>query len=418
MSQRILLLFALITACALPIQPAQPAQKSSEEHYTNGLLHKYHLAPQDSPFTYKHRTEVYNELLGKSFKLPDAFEKIALEEHAHLNDSFFFKDVSMLQNAEKVRRHQLKHRRNQRDTGELIKAQTPDGHTIRGTLLNRHSDTLLVVGGGFTHHRETMAPFGDMFNKVDVLFFDYRGMGKESSNPLRPSSWQSLSKRLLGIERKTVRLGQSEELDVHAIVSKALSQKKYTQVVGLGVCYSGLILVKTAALFPNMFHKLILDGTWFSLQDAVEIIARDPGLIFRPQAHSGLANNWLVRQRWFQRGIMSLAQRLFNVNFDTVSVLDYAPNLPEDMQVLFIHGKEDVLIPADRFEILWHATNCRRKTAVITSNAHVRNHLKQKELYKEIGELFMTTTYEQFSHLLVSPDALIDHKAAQLQRKL
>lgn len=415
MSQRIPVLILLITVCFSPLTPSQSAPN---EHYTNALLHKYHLAPQDSPFTYKHRTEVYNELLGKSFKMPDAFEKIALEEHAHLNNSFFFKDIKMLHNAEKVRAYQLKHRRNQRDTGELIQAQTPDGHTIRGTLLNRHSDTLLVVGGGFTNHRELMAPFGDMFDKVDVLFFDYRGQGKESSNPLRPATWQSFSKRLFGIERKTVRLGQSEELDVHAIVSKALSQKSYSQVVGLGMCYSGLIFVKTAALFPKMFHKLILDGCWFSLQDAVEIIARDPGLILRPQVHSALANNWLVKQRWFQRSIMSLAQRLFNIDFNTVSVLDYAPNLSEDLEVLFLHGKKDVMIPAEHFEILWHATSCRRKTAIITSNQHVWNHLKQKELYKEVGELFMTTSYEQFSHLLITPDALIDHKAARLQRKL
>lgn len=415
MSQRILALFSFFF---LTSAYAASGEQSPDEHYTQALLHKYHLAPQSSPFSYKHGTEVYNHLLAKSFPLPEAFEKIALEEHSHLNNSFFFKDIKMLQNAKKVRAYQLKHRRNQRDTGELIQATTTDGHIIRGTLLNRHSDTLLVVGGGFTNHRELMAPFGDMFDKVDVLFFDYRGQGKESSNPLRPASWQSFSKRLFGIERKTVRLGQSEELDVQAIVSKATSQKKYSQVVGLGLCYSGLIFVKTAALYPTMFHKLILDGCWFSLQDAVEIIARDPGLILRPQNHSALANNWLVKQRWFQRSIMAVAQRLLNIDFNTVSVLDYAPKLPKEMEILFLQGKQDVLIPAEHFEILWHATNCTRKTAVITSNQHVWNHLKQKELYKEIGELFMTTSFEQFSHLLITPDALVDYKAARLHKKL
>jgi pimeloyl-ACP methyl ester carboxylesterase len=220
----------------------------------------------------------------------------------------------------------------------------------------------------------------------------------------------------MGIDRKKVRLGQCEEKDVYAIVSHVCRHKQYSSVVGLGVCYSGLIFIKTAALHPNLFDKLVLDGCWFSLQHAVEILAKDPGMIARPQYHSKWQDNILVRQRWFQKAMIWLGQKLFNIDFNTVSALDYAPLLKETMPVLFIHGKNDLLIPRDQFEILYHATNCRQKTVLLTCNEHVRNHLKEKELYKEITELFVNLPYEQFNHLLVTPEALADYKTAILHR--
>ena len=229
---------------------------------------------------------------------------------------------------------------------------------------------------------------------------------------------EKLSKRLFGIDRKLVTLGQNEDQDVKAIIDVALRRKKYDKVIGLGICYSSLNFVKVAAKYPNLFDKLILDGTWFSLQDAVEVLVRDPGMLFRPQVHTRLANNWLVTQRWFQRAIIGFAQRYLNINFSTVSILDYMPRLSQDLELLFIHGKNDVLIPRELFEIAWHAAPCRHKTAIITSNEHVWNHLKQKELYKEACELFMSKSYEQFTHLLVNPEALVDYKSAVLQQRL
>lgn len=399
-------------------QNTSPEQAIADDHYTAALLQKYHLKTARSPFSYEHKTEVYNAFLGQSMPIPDTIERLAREVHSHLNNSYFFKDTKQLFNTKKVRQALLKRIPGQSNHGELVKAVTSDGHHIDGLLLKRGSNKLIVVGAGFTNNQELMAPFTDIFNTYDVLIFNYRGHGDHSSHPLRPNTWKSLSKRLFGIDSKHVTLGEHEEKDVFAIVKEVQRKYTYKETIGLGVCYSGLIFTKTAALYPNLFNRLILDGCWFSLQHAVEILVKDPGMITRPQAHSKLADNWLVRQRWFQRFIISLAQRILDVEFATTSILDFAPNLSPNLEVLFIHGKNDLLIPRELFEILWQAVPCRRKTAILTSNPHVRNHWKQKELYKEVCELFIERSYEQFSHLLVTPEALIDVKTAALQQKL
>jgi pimeloyl-ACP methyl ester carboxylesterase len=413
----------MLIACLAPLELYATEKKadrtlspSAQDHYLNALLHKYHLAPNEKPFSYRFTHEVYSPLLGRSHQLPREFINIAVQQNSYLQNTTFFRDTKLLQKGDLVRSYQLAAAPNKKESGALVSAVTDDGHVVEGTLLNRNSSTLIVIGPGFTNYRELMAPMGDLFNTYDVLFFDYRGHGYKKSSLLKPSSWKSMFEHVMGIDRKKVRLGQCEEKDVYAIVSHVCRHKKYNAVVGLGVCYSGLIFIKTAAIYPQLFTKLVLDGCWFSLQHAVDILSKDPGMIARPQYHSKWQHNILVRQRWFQKAIVWLGQKLFNVEFNTVSVLDYAPLLREDMPIFFIHGKNDLLIPRDQFEILYHATNCRQKTVLLTSNEHVRNHLKEKELYKEVIELFVNLPYEQFNHLLINPEALADYKTAVLHR--
>jgi len=415
-----LLLFALLCGLTPTMSVAlvqqKPMDESAQDHYVSALLHKYHLSQTASPFTYQYKHEIYSPLLQVSRQVPEEIEKIAVQQHSYLQKTTYYRDLKLLAHGEKVRAYQLMTSPDKKESGTLLSAVTEDGVVIKATLLERNSSTLLVVGGGFTNFREQMAPMGDLFNSYDVLFFDYRGHGYEKTSLLKPRTWKNLSKAVLGIDRKQVRLGLSEHADVKAIVQAACHHKKYTNVVGLGICYSGLILIKTAALYPDLFTKLIIDGCWHSLRDAVETLAKDPGMIPHPQRHSRWQHNWLVRQRWFQRAIIWFGQKLFNVEFDTVSVMDYAPLLKESMPILFIHGKDDAMIPREKFETMFHATNCRQKTALITTNPHVWNHLKEKELYKEVVEMFIGMSYQQFNHFMITPEALIDYKTARLQQ--
>jgi len=410
-----LLATSLVATTIEPEKVTQPMDSSAQQHYVNALLHKYHLSVNDQPFCYRYRHEIYSPILGKqSCQLPVEIENMALQQNGYLQNTTYYRDFSLLQNPAKVRSLQLKASKDGKESGSIISAVTSDGVVIEGTLLNRKSSTLLVVGSGFTNYREQMAPMGDLFGDYDVLFYDMRGHGYKERKLLQPKTWKSPSEILIGIDRKKVRLGLSEEKDVFAIVSQACRLKKYTNVIGLGLCYSGLILIKTAALHPNLFTKLIVDGCWFSLRDAVDILSKDPGMMPRPQRHTKWERNWLVQQRWFQKSVVWLAERLFDLDFNTVSVLDYAPLLKESMPILFIHGKDDAMIPREKFEILFHATNCRQKTAFITSNEHVWNHLKGKELYKEVVETFINMPYEHFNRLMISPDAMLDYKQAKL----
>lgn len=410
------LLCGLATTATATQSKQKPMDESAQDHYVSALLHKYHLAPNNVPFTYAFKHEIYSPILGTPRPLPPEVEQIALQQNSYLQKTTYYRDIKLLANGAKVRAYQLMTSPDKKETGTLLSGVTDDGVIIKATLLDRNSSTLLVVGGGFTNYREQMAPMGDLFNGYDVLFFDYRGHGYEEATFFKPRTWKNLSKMILGIDRTKVRLGLCEEKDVKAIVETACRRKKYTSVVGLGICYSGLIFVKSAALYPDLFTKLVLDGCWFSLRDAVETLAKDPGMIPHPQRHSKWEKNWLIRQRWFQRGIIWFGQKLFNLEFNTVSVLDYAPRLKETMPILFIHGKNDAMVPRTQFETLFRATNCRQKTALITNNEHVWNHLKEKELYKEVIETFINLSYEQFNHLMVTPEALIDYKTARIQQ--
>jgi pimeloyl-ACP methyl ester carboxylesterase len=313
----------------------------------------------------------------------------------------------LLQAPHKVRKYQTEKKRHLKQTGQIVNAITGDDQPIEGTWLNRNSNKLIVIGNGFTNAREHMAPFGDLFHEYDLLFFDMRGHGFKTG--------RGLINYFTGVEAGTVSFGQKEHLDVKAIVDEVKRLKEYDEVVGVGLCYSALIFNKSASIYPDLFDRIILDGCWQSLYYTTQELAKDLGKLAAPQRHSSLKKNRIMQNRYVQKGLLKFAEMILKTEFNTVSVLDYTSNLP-DIPVLFIYGKDDALIPREQFERVWHATNAPRKTAVITSAPHVRNHLHLKEVYKEICTLFIENTHEDFTRLLTSPDAYMAYKSGQLQQ--
>jgi len=75
-------------------------------------------------------------------------------------------------------------------------------------------------------------------------------------------------------------------------------------------------------------------------------------------------------------------------------LLDYAPKI-KNASILMFYGKNDYMVTRNEFEQLWNALSGIEKTAIITSNPHVRNHLKQKELYKMICDLYFQLPQEE-----------------------
>ena len=64
---------------------------------------------------------------------------------------------------------------------------------------------------------------------------------------------------------------------------------------------------------------------------------------------------------------------------------------------------------------MWNATATKKKAAIVTSNPHVWNHLKQKELYKLlIYDLFLQLPYEEFIACLQDKDRLIAWQTSSL----
>src|SRR5580692_12011893 len=130
------------------------------------------LASQSVQFSYNYQSEiVINNEPG--FELSPNIEKFAKHMHKNLNKSLFFQ-ADFIGDSKKVRSHHLKKKHDPREVGQLFEITTEDGVVISCTFFDRGSDTLLVVGGGFTNSREKMTPFIDMFD-CDIVLFDFRG---------------------------------------------------------------------------------------------------------------------------------------------------------------------------------------------------------------------------------------------------
>ena len=137
-------------------------------------------------------------------------------------------------------------------------------------------------------------------------------------------------------------------------------------------------------------------------------------MLCSPQ-RGGWKSFWLTSQAWGRDMIKSITESLFGLKFQSIAVLDYLPHLPKDLNMLFFHGKNDLVITRSEFEKIYTSTPCDYKTAVITSNPHVWNHLKQKELYKLMSNLFVNLPYAQFSACLADRVLLAELQTQQLK---
>lgn len=354
-----------------------------------------------SQFSYKYPTEV---VIGDEpgFPLSSIFELEAKKRYKDLNDSLFFK-TSFVRDVPAVREFHTDSRNP--DRGELISIQTVDGIEIKCTFFDRGSDTLIVVGPGFTNEREIMTPFVKMFSNYNVVIFDFRGHGYEPSTWYNPMTWHSWSvtKNTFGMDSYLAKLGEVEERDVAAVVTEFKTRKTYKNVFGVSVCYGSFIFLKAQALYPGLFDRIVVDGTWNSVGDIVEKIRHDLKLLCKPQT-GGWKEYWISRQPWFQSSLIWAARNIFALNMDhDVRLVDYLP-LIEETPILFFYGKDDLLVYRDEFEELWNSLNSPYRATIVTSNPHVVNHYKQKEVYKAICESFFTTnSLDEFKSALLEP---------------
>jgi len=343
----------------------------------------------EAPFSYDWETEIKINN-DPSFPLNPEFSSFAETQHAHLRKSPLF-------NKEAIKNPALSRQLLLEMGGMEVTIQTEDGENITCMYFNNNSETLLVVGAGFTNPKEKMCPFVEMFKgKYDIVIFDYRGQ-EYSEEPITwcPCYWQGnpLIKKF-GVDNRKARIGKVEKNDVFAVVNFFKNQKQYwnprgyEKVVGLGVCLSTMIFFDTESSRPGTFTHLILDGCWISLEAFVNQLYKDLKLIFSPQ-YGGWANHWFYDSRSLKFCIYHLANYLLSLKTNNSCVLDYLPNLRSNIPVLLFYGKDDLTITRQQFETIWQNLNVDQKTAIVTSNPHVINHLNQPGLYKTICETFI-----------------------------
>ena len=356
-----------------------------------------------------------------SFTLPEEIEKLAHTYYSWLNTSLFF-NTRFIQQSQEARAWHCKHLH-----AQLFEVTTEDGITLSGTYFDRKSDQLIIVGSGFTNNREVMSPFVSLFDTYDVILFDFRGHGYYESSYLHPSTWNfSLSKLCFGADARTATLGRKEDLDIRAVIKYIKEQKGetyYSNICGVGVCYSSFIFLKTALKYPGLFDKLILDGCWVSLHSILNKLKKDPRLICVPQ-EGGWSNIFPFKYQWIQETMMFLAQYLMGFTLDEISILPLLETNTEALNhtsILFWQGNHDLLTPKEEFVPLWKSLSCKDKTVIFTNNPHIRNHWKQKELYKLINELFCELSHEEFIELLQAPEQictlLLTKVVAKLKKK-
>lgn len=361
----------------------------SDSEFLAQQLRTYHLELPTRLLSYRYETEILaHTTKTTNMQLDASFEKYAQTKYEYLNFSPYF-NTKFLLNPQKVRSYHVQNKFCSSDTGKLITFTAQDNTKVRATYFDRQSDVLVIIGPGFTNEREKLSPFIHIFDRYDLVLFDYRGHGYD------PEKWDfNFFSRSFGVNPSQTHLGLAEEQEVFALVKGMKSQKDYSKVVGIGICYSAMIFAKAASLQKDLFTHLVLDGCWFSLETFTTRLSHDLKLIPNPQ-HGGWKNFILTQMAWGRNMLISTAQSILGVKFQSLSSLDFLPHLPPDLPLLFFHGKNDLMISRHEFELMWSATACNKKLAVITSNPHVRNHFKQKELYKCVVELFVSEPFER-----------------------
>lgn len=351
--------------------------------------------------SYNYKTEVVlNGFDGLS--LPNSVEDYAKEKYGYLNESIYFK-TSFVRDVPLVRAHHTDV--TNPDRGQLISLHTEDGLEIKCTYFNRGSNKLVVVGAGFTNEREIMTPFVKMFENYDVVIFDFRGHGYEPKSWGDPASWFScnLAKNTFGMDSRQSKLGEVEEKDVIAVVKGFRALKNYEQVYGVSVCYGSFLFLKAEAVCPGLFDRIVVDGCWDTLARLISKLRHDLRLLCKPQT-GGWKEYWISQQPWFQSSLLWAARNIWALNIDhDVRLSDYLP-LIKQTPVLFFYGKNDLMVYRDEFEDLWNSLQVSYRVAIITSNPHVMNQYKQKELYKYVCETFFESpSVEQFGKSLLAP---------------
>ncbi len=339
-------------------------------------------------FSYEYKTEI---VLGaeKGFGLPKVVEDFAKREFGYLNDSQCFK-TSFVRDVAAVRAHHIDP--SNPDRGQLVSLMTDDGLEIKCTYFDRGSKNLVVTAAGFTNEREIMAPFVKMFENYDVVIFDYRGHGYEPTYLTAPSSWVTcdLAMNTFGIDSRYSRLGAVEERDIAAVVKGFKALKKYEHVYGVSVCFGSVLMLKAQALHPGLFDRIVVDGCWNSFQKMIDKYRYDLRLLCKPQT-GGFKEYWLSQQVWFQDMILWLANNVWDLDIEQdIHLCDYLSQIKET-PVLFFYGKNDLTVYRNEFEEIWYSLPVQYKAAVVTSNPHVMNQYKQKELYKYVCETFFTS---------------------------
>lgn len=327
-----------------------------------------------------------------TFTKEDSFFQDALEKHKNLAS---YKVFDRSHNGPKKRREFTEQVMN----GKHFDVTTKDGETISCTFIDNKSDTLLVIGHGFTDPREVSAPIGALFGlpatenlaspAYDILLIQLRGHGidqkpyEKSMNPRKNIRNQLLS---VGVDIDKIKLGTCEHLDVKAAVEKAhtLTTNRHTRTFGYAMCYSTMAFVKAEVLFPGTFNKLVLDSVWISIKDLVDSVGKEPDFITKPQRGGGkFLPGIITGTSWFTWMLRKTFSYLSTIDIDkSEEMTPYLEKLT--IPVFFIHAIFDRFTTYANMLQLVKAKKQGSYALLLTPHQHIISHLKSKEIIREL----------------------------------
>jgi len=269
---------------------------------------------------------------------------------------------------------------------ELIELVTEDEQKLVGHFHDRKSDTVIILGHGFNACKSKWIEQSviHMFPGYDILTFDYR--------------WNSMAGYILSLKTLTSpvdRLVFDGKKDLRSAVDFVRKRKNYRQVIGLGECHSAYLFVSSQAEARKqkrpLFDKLILDSCWLKISDFIDSLLVDPLLLLNTQTGyvPGVFKNIL---HW-SPGI-NISRFFWSIITPSLSLTSDLKKL--DVPVLFIYGKNDLLVSNSSFNTIWKITKSKQKAALITPYEHVGSYANVA-LYQYFCNEFIENEFDVFS---------------------
>ncbi len=321
--------------------------------------------------------------------------KNIVQSNTHLNehnDTYFY--LPLLRDSQKIR-HFLREGNSVDQRGNPFCVEK-DNKKIYGTFFDRNSDYLVLISGGFTNCHEYMAPFVKLFPKYDLLFFDLPGHGLEQQQA--SSIKGQLAQSILGLDISSVSLGNAEAETIITVTQHFKHKKRYKKIAGVARCYSVPFFAQAGVEWEKennqpLFNKLILDSPFSSFQTFIPQVP----LLASSRSKAPLLRD--VCQSWpVKRVFTKIAEYFLEIPLqECVPTGKWLKQLTAT-DILFIHSKKDIAISnADFFELWDELHEINNKCTLFTQNQHAMNHIKQKELYKFIGEQFIEHSFTDFA---------------------
>ncbi len=314
----------------------------------------------------------------------------ALADYNHLNETDYFDTKRIKTDSELWKKVFAQ------EKAQTVTIKREGGGEINAVFFDRGSDKAVIVGQGFHARKEYLIPFLKICSGYDLLFFDYQGH-REMLGTYACYGRSTLDAYFIEPQK-----------DVCALGNFLRDRKSYRAIIGLGMCYSGLIFSGAQALSQDagkpLFDKLILDSSISSLKEIALQVCRDPLLFWypkeggTPQTLQWFLGSWPVKAFASGLGWIFLGQQ-----FSHITTENYLSHI--DLPVLFIRGEHDSLVSPEISRRLYESVRADSACMVTLPSQHTLNHIKFKELYAHfVNEFIKANSVADFAQKLVLPD--------------